>query len=868
MSSAIEQIYNQLMEVFGGTNPNQMFTMLMPGTTLDPKIYTYDTLKEKPATVQEAESKLVNQMFDVAKVSGGSNGERVPNQYLQALSVLVPKFNPMMPEMKNILRDYINTPVPPNTLLNGNPFKGSQAEYYFMLYEGWIAVKEAWDNRILAKKNELSREPETENEKFLEWYEETAEGELAKIDEAMGKVLAFFSPADMNAILGALASGPGGEVEEAANIVRDIRLASPGGGYFYPVDLLPTDWFLDLASDIDPVDLLKDPEFIAATITAKRRALQASISQIQALIDKMPKSDTIQRFTNAFREAQKAYTKSQNNLLNTYTDNAVTAVVMYLAGPGGALLKEKLEKSPESSIDQNDVDKVNKNAIKVDAAKKSDPTTVLTADNIKKIANGQKELIQAQSALLTSSQDMANAGFNLAAAESAQFGDLPMLLARLQTQLAEIQAAQDQLATAASSTRLPPDIGIAYDAKTKQAAQTVLGKAQVAAAAANATAETVKNAVSAAVTDSEVADKMGKLNIAANSASQVTAKIIVNAVEKAIKELPVTISENDKKNAQEAFVAAKAAAEEQGATQETVKEAVSENVGQTTSLASLTTAANNAKPTAQDVLNAITTEVNAILRPPVVKQSDASERFMEMQFSFNNTELDKSSVKEDTFTQIDWSVNLFLGSARGSNQTSSGLNHENAFEKDTEIKIGLKAAKVDILRDWFDPGVFKLSADMNRLSTEPISYGTNWTQITDNINKAILPAFPVAFVVVKDVTITFQASESQLDAMHKVLDNQSAAGGGFLCFSVSSASRSKSDSSRLHTKSTGTVITIHMPAPQILGWFLELLPKDESTTLSLQETVAANEELTITNFVKRLVSLSQAAAKSRVAVTG
>ncbi|MEY4927381.1 MAG: hypothetical protein RI894_1817, partial [Bacteroidota bacterium] len=47
--NAIEQIYDQLMQVFGGTNSNQMFSMLMPGTSLNPQTYAYDTTQTKPA---------------------------------------------------------------------------------------------------------------------------------------------------------------------------------------------------------------------------------------------------------------------------------------------------------------------------------------------------------------------------------------------------------------------------------------------------------------------------------------------------------------------------------------------------------------------------------------------------------------------------------------------------------------------------------------------------------------------------------------------------------------------------------------------------------------------------------------------------
>lgn len=90
----IEQIYNKINEVIGGTNKNQMFCMMSPGTTLNPSDYTYDTSGKKPATVSANESRLVNKLFDACHVTGSDNGRSLPNQFLSALNVLTPKLNP------------------------------------------------------------------------------------------------------------------------------------------------------------------------------------------------------------------------------------------------------------------------------------------------------------------------------------------------------------------------------------------------------------------------------------------------------------------------------------------------------------------------------------------------------------------------------------------------------------------------------------------------------------------------------------------------------------------------------------------------------------------------------------------------------
>ncbi|MCE1187858.1 MAG: hypothetical protein LWX56_01855 [Ignavibacteria bacterium] len=715
MPNAIEQIYDQLVQVFGGTNSNQIFTMLMPGTTLDAKNYAFDTTRMKPATVQDAESKLVDQMFDIAKVTGSSNGMKVSSQYQQALSVLVPQFNPIMPVLKKTLRDFLNGPV--NAVGDdGQPIKGTLQEYYFKLYDAWIVAKLAWEKKILDKKAELAKNPETENELFLEWYEQTAEGELANVDEKMAKVLGVFAPSDMDAILGALASGPGGEIEEAMQTVNDIRLASPNGGYIYPVELLPDDWFLDLASDIDPVNLLKDPAFIATSIQVKRQALMASIGQIQAMINQMPLQGEIKKATDNLQAVQKTYVDAQNNLVSTYTDNTVTAINMYLskysgglAGPGNLV-----------ELNQNVTDVAKAKGDNADTTAKKRGGTALTADDIKALADGQKKLIDAQSALLTSAQKVADAGLNLASTEASYFGDLPYILTRLQSQLAEMQTMQDQLSSS-------------IVAKT--------------------------NGISTII---EPASGKG-----------------VNSVAK----------------------------------------------------------------------------------------SETSQRFMELQFSFSAEDMSTNSSSDASFSQTSWGVDLFFGSASGSSSSSSAMSSKDAFDSSKEIKIGLKAAKVDIQRGWFDPGVFKLTGTMGKMAGASISLG-NLIDEPDlaKHNSALLPGYPVVFLVVKDVTIAFQASSSHLSTFQSVIDSRSACGGGFLCFSASSSSSSHQDTSSISSKSDGTVININMPGPQILGWFLEMTPKDNSTIMIFDpaadkprtDVISAKEqEISIISFVNRLAELNK-----------
>lgn len=867
MPNAIEQIYDQIGQVLGGTNPNQLLTMTMPGTTLDASTYAYDTTQMKPAIVQEAESRLTDQMFDIAKVSGSSNGQRVSSQYLQALSVLTPKFNHMMPVMKETLRDFINTLMPSTTTLDGKPFVGTLQEYYFKLYDNYIAVKENWEQQIVAKKDSLAGDPDTANEKYLEWYEQIAEGELLKIDEALGKVLAVFSPADMDAILGALAAGPGGEIEEATNTVKDIQLASPDGGFFYPVNLTPDNWFLDLASDLNPANLLKDPEFIAATIATKRQALLASISQIQAMLTDMPTKGDIKAAADALQGVQSKYVQAQNALLNAYADNTVAAFNIYLQMESAGLADGSTPAAIKDILDAQ--------ARKVSSATGQQPVATgattkgglpITADDVQKLQNGQTALVKAQSELQTTAQSLADAGMNLASQQASYFGDLPIMLARMQAQLADLANQQNDLLTAVSAngSATVPTLRPVLAEKSVTLIATTKTAAIKAAGDANATAASVATAVSTTASgDPALKPLIDAANLAAGSQDAVSS--LLQTLSDGVSQL----SEADQQTGQAMLIAAQNAAEEPSPTAASVLAALKGAAPQPTPgiTTLINTCTDNKGATPADVLQAFTAAAALLLRAPQVKQSAVSQRFMEMQLSFSSSEMDSSSTSDSSFSQTSWSTDLFFGSASGSSSSSSAVTAKNSFDSSTEIQVAFKAAKVDIERGWMDPGVFKLSGDMSRLSVNPVSLGTlpttgpagaqtiNWSGVPA-LNDALFPCFPVAFVVVKDVTITFKATQSSLSAVQTVLDSKSAVGGGFLCFSASSSSASHSDHSSMSSKTQGTTIQISMPGPQILAWYLEMTPFDASLPLTTADAdPTSKDDINIIQFVKQLAKL-------------
>ncbi|VXC06217.1 hypothetical protein [Curtobacterium sp. 8I-2] len=940
----IGQIRDQLNQVLGGNNPNQYFMMTVPGTILDPSEYAYDVTKAKPVVVAANESRLVDQLFDVTTVSPAPNGQRLSSQFLQALSVLVPKFDPMMPRIKNKLRAYLHSPAPASATVSGEPFVGNLEEFYFALYEAWLAEKSKWETEVIEQREKST--PEV----FLEWYEEVAETRLAIVDAAEGRLLAVFSPADMNAILGALAAGPGGAIQEASQQVMDLRVPSPDGGFIYPVNLTPDNWFLDLASDQDPVDLLQDPAFIALTLTARRQALSASVSQVQNLVAQMPSNADLAGAARAFSTAQTAYATAQSNLQTAYTANTITAANMaarYEASTSG-VGKLDADVAEVSKAAKDTDDAVHDKAAKADG-------TGLSPKDMAALTAGMKAVSDAQTALLAGAQGLVSAGLTLGSDQAATFADAPVLLSRLQQQLADITTLQNQLATPRPPVTTPPVTAVvtgdspatiskilaaadgpsvdpqAYlasvgealpsnvtpdasaaantvkpDDTTKPAAADVdppltfaavlaagysaWGSAlndavsladddlttwiasvqealDTASAAADATPETVKTAIGTAVNTppSGMADIGTSISTAADSTAATEVATLAQLIETQLA----------------AIVARANNWVDESATKLAPLQAGTAAPADVNLLASFTTAPAPAATTnvagvdsyvegvlsglkGSDIVPRVRTAVEARASSFVAAPSTTgamtpavtSDRWLSLQYSVSTDDATDISSAASSSSETSWSVDLFLGSASGSSSSSSASDSKSQLDSSVSVDIGMKVTKVEIERGWFDPGVFKLSGDMSRISSLPISFGTvdaTDEAVAGTANKAILPAFPVAFVVAKDVTIRFQAHSEALADIQTVLDSKSAVGGGFLCFSASSASAAHSDASSLHTKVTDTVVNISMPGPQILGWFNEFTPHDKSVIMGQADPNSTTaDQLDIVDFVDQL----------------
>lgn len=911
---AIEQIHDQLMQVFGSTNPNQFFTMLMPGTLLNAQDFLHDTRKEKPARVARAESELADQMFDLAKVSGSSNGQHVSAQYLQALSCLVPKFDRLMPEMKTRLREFVTTPARPDAQVDGQPFAGTLAQHFFAMYRHWLALKSAWEARHLERREKLGPDD------FLVWYETHAETELAKIDAAYGELVSTFPPADMEAILGALDSGPSGEVDLAQRIVQDVRMPSPSGGYVYPVEFQPSDWFSLLGSEIDPRELLPDPAFIASTLTVKRRALHNGLQQVESLLARMPRQAAMDAAVQDFHSKKKDFTAAETALSSAYVDNTLTAVEIVAKRMGGQLPGAK--QLPDIARIAEGV----AGAKREDAAPAADRNRagrLLDEEDLKAIVGGQKTMLDAQDHLLDSLQSLSAAASSLQGVKAEIQEQLPGLVSSLQSQLDEVKALQSQLDQAAAGVgpaapaRIVTLDADAIDALVNPALTAASPSAieqnfQVAPGQLNAReAGALLPLVEPLLLDTllrRLRHLQAPPDVAAATwkavCEWVAAAPSVNQWKTALQATlqPVTghkpvddLLQNDEAEVSqllqelrkaladaqplpgqrtliEQVLAAAAGAPQQA--RQFHKDWVAPVWGRANQAlkglgATLDPDAALSASERDPLTSAIQASAQALksghgLPQHAPRQSGYCSRFMTLRLAFSRSDMQEDEQRQSgsTTTTHNGGFLFFGGGGTSTNSFATSVHH--AISSDVAIEIEFQAAKVEVQREWLDPGVFKLTDEMHRLvnarttygdeKEEPPRFGDKWHPAwLAWANKGLLPCIPVAFVVVKDVKIRFHATSSGLDTIRQLVDSSAASGGGFFCFRSAASSQSHGEASGMHSRVESEVVSITMPAPQILGWFLELLPADESTLFTdLDGRTNEQGKISVTEFVRQM----------------
>ena len=260
--------------------------------------------------------------------------------------------------------------------------------------------------------------------------------------------------------------------------------------------------------------------------------------------------------------------------------------------------------------------------------------------------------------------------------------------------------------------------------------------------------------------------------------------------------------------------------------------------------------------------------------------SRLNRRWTEVTMQVNSSAMKSESSTSTSFSETNWNVDLFFGSAGGNSRDESEQFASNYLSASSSIQIGMLATKVLIQRPWMHPEIFNLSKKFYRVIddavTTPIVHpqggwirpqlvpkelggGENVSAAAAgkncaDINQAIFPAYPVALLLVKDVTIKIQCDATKTQALQSYSQQNSSQGGGFLCFSVSREQASSSSNKSANSYAMAGDYVFRIPAPQVAGVWLQITPNDNSTVLNTETAQRIADSLGFLTKVKNVAA--------------
>ncbi|MEM9450330.1 MAG: hypothetical protein AAGA75_17585 [Cyanobacteria bacterium P01_E01_bin.6] len=862
----IATIYDKVNELLGGSD-DQLFSMLFPAQPLNYRMYQYDTSANtsaltKPFTVAENEFRLSDQLFSVNRVNTGPNGEKLSVVYNTAINNFIPKLDYLIPFIRDRagLGNFLEEPSGETDEKTGRSL--SRIELCKQLYQTYLVAKNKWNeyktekfesfrdgyNEALSKIEEARHNNRSDLVKGLErevdakanWLDDYAkwqssEGmvEQEKLNNLYNDVVVRGKLHEVLTILGYLnASSVAEELEITKQKMRNSARSSLDESMtIYPVQFQPNNWFKALTPNLNPADLTMAEDSIRDQLIAKRKELSRAENELAQmnLMDVTP-DEIAAAQTKVDDQQQKV--KAAERALTTQHGKSI-----------GDLANALVKAFP------------NKAAQAADLADGAD-NPLATIDNAASLGYPiSQEQIEALTTAVTSAVETKDLQEEAIASLSE--------LQKLKAYRAQLDSRDWKFNKSAAQQRVR-ELTAEVDYYTNLLAE-VMGTGQKKAAenyakkkifadelfnSAKRTLEHIKgieswnptptNATSSSVVDPvEVPkptsgdDDYGKLaaldkylleNLNPKVKEiQTSLTTVIEALKKDIKDVP---KEDQKKATKIELWTGKLDLCMADVSDLEVDVANLENLKAAPLLSAPKTEADP--------------EVDGMFQDIVIKSSTATD------YSEEASKAASSSHK--------WAASGWFASAGGQSSSSSSSSQQEKEFYNQDIEIGFRVAKVSFDRGgWFNPNIFKMSNAFYHLAPLKVAGGLTmsdvdstgkrtWTEGIDGTQHPYtLPAFPVAMIIAKDVTIRIKTTTGSSKSIKSVVESSSSSGGGLFCFSASSSSASRNSSESTMHGSTSDGYYIRIPGPQVLGYYLQFVSADNSLTFSPETTAVKSD---------------------------
>lgn len=784
--AVVDRIYAELDKLMcGASDSGQFFCMEFPGRALNYRQFQYDTssrtsVVSKPYTISEAEFRLTDDLFNVAPIVQGPSGQKVSVNYLTLLNNFVPRLADVATYVKDkaALRAWLSRD---QTIMLGNePYTGSIIELSKKLYSEFLNKKEEW---------------EREKSNAYEACKGQEGGAASQV--ASGRT----NGATNGAAAGATLAHPpeaGAGLEKFAkwlstvSPVRDQQLNSLFNdaivrGYYHEV--LTCLGFLNVSS---PSELLE---------TTKQNARNSARRSLDESMDVFP----VQLQPNNWFEAMAP---------NLTPKDLTMAQDVLLAQFKGKLdevkrLREYLADLKSRTVSDDEIRRANELA----EGGKAD------------LRKAEVQVAQAHGAgalALFNVLLKARRGIVARAAETARGLTGAKGLTKADTDMAK---------------ELGIDEGLNAMLATYEKAQAALDAAQRVAELEARRADTMTHDYKAEIakTEQRIKDMEGDLRYL---------ETLVGGAYETPKGTPQEVRdlEADEQRKAEEARSRRAKALEAKKTAETDQAKRADADAAETAAQEAEAAATQAKKKADDARKAAGLSKDRV--PPVMPTpvGDANAMFMDVSIAYKKDEAQGKSFAESSSSQSRFNVSGLFFSVGGQRSEASGASTVEQHALSSSFQLGFRVAKVTIDRGgWFNPALFTMSRSFYRLASAIRASPTTKPAKSDIVPpkptgagaatapkrpEGLLAAYPVAFVVAKDMTLRIEDHATANVVAKAMKETSSTVGGGFLCFSASHASAGRSTAESTYHGAFDDYYYIRIPGPQIIGWILQLTDPD------------------------------------------
>lgn len=198
------------------------------------------------------------------------------------------------------------------------------------------------------------------------------------------------------------------------------------------------------------------------------------------------------------------------------------------------------------------------------------------------------------------------------------------------------------------------------------------------------------------------------------------------------------------------------------------------------------------------------------------KKDDLDSFFTDIILSKEMMSSEKNEADKQKYASIQGSMKQFFVNSTTSVEYSASSSKFVQELYNSNFEISMRVMKVSVDRGgWFDVGIFKNSKDYMRISNVEANQK--------------FPIYPTSFLIAKDVIIkssNLKSSKENYEEFQKLLVNHST---NLFGFKISGSYGSQSYMKGDFEKEEGQTFVLKIPSPQIMGWFQERIPKDESS---------------------------------------